>query len=148
MEPSRRRQEARALYEELGGLLDTLLGRSPLFPGSLYEQKSRCGKPQCKCAQGSYRHRLWCLSFVEDGGSRTRTVPAAIRPAVEGLAAEYRRVRQARRRAAELFEALLAHADALAEARCRQGRRAYARLAAGARGHGPKSHSGKGGVGQ
>jgi len=148
MDPSRRRQEARALYEELGELLPTLLDRSPLFPGSLYEQKSRCGKPRCKCAQGPYRHRLWCLSFVEDGGSRTRTVPAAIRPAVAGLAAEYRRVRQARRRAAELFEALLAHADALAKARCRQGRRAYARLAAGARGHGPKPHSGKGGAGQ
>ena len=148
MEPSRRRQEARALYEELGGLLDTLLGRSLLFPGSLYEQKSRCGKPLCKCAQGPYRHRLWCLSFVEDGRSRTRTVPAAIRPAVEGLAAEYRRVRQARRRAAELFEALLAHADALADARCRQGRKAYARLAAGTRGHGPTSRSGQGGAGQ
>lgn len=148
MDLSRRRQEARALYEELGELLPTLLDRSPLFPGSLYEQKSRCGKPHCKCAQGPYRHRLWCLSFVEDGGSRTRTVPAAIRPAVAGLAAEYRRVRQARRRAAELFEALLAHADALAKARCRQGRRAYARLAAGARGHGPKPHSGKGGAGQ
>jgi hypothetical protein len=96
MEPSRRRQEARALYEELGGLLDTLLGRSPLLPGSLYEQKGRCGKPQCKCAQGPYRHRLWCLSFVEDGRSRTRTVPAAVRPTVAGLTAEYRRVRQAR----------------------------------------------------
>ena len=148
MEPSRRRQEARTLYEELGGLLDTLLDRVPLFPGSLYEQKSRCGKPQCKCARGPYRHRQWCLSFVEDGRSRTRTVSAAVRPAVAALAAEYRRVRQARRRAAELFEALLAHADALAEARCRQGRRAYARLAAGARGHGPTSHSGQGGAGQ
>ena len=141
MDPSRCRQEARALYEELGKLLDAFLGRSPLFPGSLYEQKSCCGKPQCKCAQGPYRHRLWCLSFVEDGGSRTRTVPAAIRPTVAGLTAEYRRVRQARRRAGEFFEALLAHADALAEARCRQGRRAYARLAAGA-------HPGKGGAGR
>jgi len=148
MDASRRRQEARARYEELGELLGALLDRSPLLPGSLYEQKSRCGKPRCKCAQGPYRHRLWCLSFVEDGRSRTRTVPAAVRPAVAGLTAEYRRERQARRRAVDVFEALVAHVDALAEARCRQGRRAYARLAAGAQGHGAKPHSGKGGTGQ
>lgn len=145
MDPSRRRQETRTLYEKLGELLPLLLGRSPLFPGSLYEQKSRCGKPQCKCAQGTYRHRLWCLSFVEEGQSRTRTVPAGVRPAVATLTADYRRVRQARRRAAELFQALLAHTDALVEARCREGRQAYARLVAEGRGQGAQGGRKKGG---
>ena len=106
--------------------------RSPLFPGSLYEQKSQCGKPACKCARGPYRHRQWCLSFLEEGRSRTRVVPPALRPAVAELTARYREVRRARRRLARLLAELLRKADALAEVRCREGRRRYARLAAGA----------------
>jgi hypothetical protein len=132
MDASRTRQEVRRLVEELGALAETVLGRSPLFPGSLYEQKSQCGKPACKCARGPYRHRQWCLSFLEEGRSRTRVVPAAVRPAVAELAARYREVRQVRRRLAGLLVELLRRADALAEGRCREGRRRYARLAAGA----------------
>jgi hypothetical protein len=132
MDASRTRQEVRRLVEEVGALAETFLGRSPLFPGSLYEQKSRCGKPACKCARGPYRHRQWCLSFLEEGGSRTRVVPPALRPAVAELASRYREVRRARRRLAGLLADLLRKADALAEVRCREGRRLYTRLAAGA----------------
>jgi hypothetical protein len=132
MDASRTRQEVRRLVEEVGTLAEAFLGRSPLFPGSLYEQKSRCGKPACKCARGPYRHRQWCLSFLEEGRSRTRVVPPALRPAVAELAARYREVRRARRRLAGLLADLLRKADALAQARCREGRRRYARLAAGA----------------
>lgn len=138
MDSSRRRREVRALYERLGELLPLLAGRSPLFPGSLYEHRSRCGRPQCKCARGAYRHRLWCVSFVEGGGSRTRVVPAGIRAAVAVLAGDYRRVREARRCAVEVFGALLAACDALTQARCGEGRRAYARLVQGARGGGAR----------
>jgi hypothetical protein len=132
MDASRTRQEVRRLVEQLSALAEMLLGRSPLFPGSLYEQKSRCGKPACKCARGPYRHRQWCLSFLEEGRSRTRVVPAALRPVVAELTARYRAVRGARRRLAGLVADLLRKADALAEGRCREGRRRYARLAAGA----------------
>ena len=132
MDASRTRQEVRRLVEEVGALAETVLDRAPLFPGSLYEQKSQCGKPACKCARGPYRHRQWCLSFLEEGRSRTRVVPPAVRPAVAGLTGRYREVRRARRRLAGLVADLLRKADALAEGRCREGRRRYARLAAGA----------------
>ena len=132
MDASRTRQEVRRLVEEVGVLAEAVLDRSPLFPGSLYEQKSLCGKPACKCARGPDRHRQWCLSFLEEGRSRTRVVPPALRPAVAELASRYREVRRARRRLAGLLADLLRKADALAEVRCREGRRRYARLAAGA----------------
>ncbi len=133
MDASRTRQEVRRLVEEVGALAETFLGRSPLFPGSLYEQKSQCGKHACKCARGPYRHRQWCLSFLEEGRSRTRVVPPALRSAVAELAGRYREVRRARRRLAGLLAELLAQVDARGEARCREGRRRYARLAAGVR---------------
>jgi len=132
MDASRTRQEVRRLVEEVGILAEAVLDRSPLFPGSLYEQKSQCGKPACKCARGPYRHRQWCVSFLEEGRSRTRVVPPAVRPAVAGLTGRYREVRRVRRRLAGLLADLLRKADALAEGRCREGRRRYARLAAGA----------------
>jgi hypothetical protein len=143
MDASRTRLEVRRLAEEVAALAEAFLDRSALFPGSLYEQKSRCGKPACKCARGPYRHRQWCLSFLEEGRSRTRVVPPALRPAVAELTARYREVRRARRRLAGLLAELLRKADALAEVRCREGRRRYARLAAGAPGR--PARPGKGG---
>jgi len=142
MDASRTRQEVRRLVEEVGELAEAFLDRSPLFPGSLYEQKSQCGKPACKCARGPYRHRQWCLSFLEEGRSRTRAVPPALRPAVAELASRYREVRRARRRLAGLLADLLSKADALAEGRCREGRRRYARLAAGAPGRAARPRKG------
>lgn len=128
MDASRTRLEIRRLVEEVRSLSEAFLARSPLFPGSLYEQKSRCGKPACKCARGRYRHRQWCLSFLEEGGSRTRVVPPALRPAVAELTARYREVRRARRRLVQVAADLLARADALVAGRCREGRRRYAHL--------------------
>jgi hypothetical protein len=145
MDPSRTRQAVRELYQEAGELLQTVLARSPLFPASLYEQKSRCGKPLCKCAQGAYRHRLWCVSFVEAGRSRTRVVPKVLRSTVEGLTGDYRRFRQARRRLARLAEELLAKVDALAQARAEAGRERFARLVAKAKETGAGSRSKEGG---
>jgi hypothetical protein len=134
MDASRTRLEVHRLIEEVRTLAEAFLDRSPLFPGSLYEQKSQCGKPDCKCARGPYRHRQWCLSFLEEGRSRTRVVPAAVRPAVADLAGRYREVRRARRRLVRLLAELVAKVDALGEGRCREGRRRYARLAAGVQG--------------
>jgi hypothetical protein len=142
MGASRTRLEVRRLVEEVAALAEAFLGRSPLFPGSLYEHKSQCGKPACKCARGPYRHRQWCLSFLEEGRSRTRVVPAALRPAVAELAARYREVRRARRRLAGLLADLLRKADALAAGRCREGRRRYARLAAGGAGRAARARKG------
>jgi hypothetical protein len=134
MNASQARRRARALHEDIGALLETLLARSPLFPASLYEHKSRCGKPTCRCAKGPYRHRLWCLSFVEEGRSRTRVVPKSMRRAVERLTADYRSVRRTRRTFQRLLKGLLAAVDVITAARAGEGNRRYARLVARAMG--------------
>lgn len=133
MDRRRRRQQIRSLGERMDALLEGALGRAPLLAGSLYEQKAKCGKPQCKCAQGDYRHRMWCLSFVQGGKSRTRVVGASARAEVKEMTDRYRRWRQDRRRMRALFADLLAACDALVEARIEQGWRRYARLAARAK---------------
>ena len=136
MNASQARRRARAPHEEIGTLLETLLARSPLFAASLYEHKSRCGKPACRCAKGPYRHRLRCLSFLEEGRSRTRVVPKSMRRAVERLTADYRSVRRARRSLQRVLKELLAAADVVTAARAEEGKSRYARLVAKASGTG------------
>ena len=138
MDPSRAKQRVRSLYRQIESRLNVVLGRCPLFAASVYEQKAQCGKPQCKCAKSAYRHRLWCVSFTDQGKSRTRVVGPEIRPQVETLTRDYRRFRQARRDLVKLFEQLLAEADKVGRARRQAGYKRYTRLAAKAPAAGAK----------
>ena len=130
---SRIRQAMRARVERLRALLALLGGRSALLAASLYEHRSRCGKPQCRCARGDYRHRLWCVSFTEAGGSRTRVVAPDLKAAVAGRTGEYRRCRAARRELRRLAAELDALAARAERRRCREGRKRFRRLAAAGR---------------
>ena len=47
----------------------------PMLDAYLYVSRVQCGRQTCKCMQSRYRHEKWCLSFTEDGRSRTLTVP-------------------------------------------------------------------------
>lgn len=133
MDVSRVRQRLGALREQLGALLELFLERAPAFEGSLYEMKTRCGKPGCKCASGEYRHHIWCVSFKEGERKCTRVVGEEIRSEVEALTERYRRLRQGRRELQRIFEQILSAVDSLLEARCREGRKRYNRLAAQAK---------------
>ena len=133
MDASEGRKKVRQLQARLAELLDVVVDRAPVLDASLYEHRIRCGKPTCKCAAGDYRHAMWCVSFVEDGKSRTRVVQEPIRQQVEALTSRYAKIRRTRRELQALFEQMLACADALQEARCRGGRKFYARLAARAK---------------
>jgi len=130
MDASQLRRKMRRLYAQMAACVDVLAGRSALFAASLYEHKTQCGNPRCRCAAGPYRHRQWCVSFVEEGRSRTRVVPRGLRPEVERLTGDYRRVRRARRELGELFGELLEAADALAHGRCAAGAERFARRVA------------------
>ena len=134
MTTSRTKQRIRTLYDQLGTELTALLGRAPVFAGYLYEQKAKCGKPQCKCAKSAYRHRLWCVSFTEEGQSRTRVVPKAACDTVDALTREYRRVRHARREAVRLFEELMGKVEEVTQVRVQEGQTRYARTMACAKG--------------
>ena len=81
----------------MGSQLEIVLARDALFAASLYAHNIKCGKPQCKCAKGSYRHHLWCVSLHEQGHSRTRVVSAAQYADVERLTGAHAGFRQARR---------------------------------------------------
>jgi uncharacterized protein with von Willebrand factor type A (vWA) domain len=128
MDLSLSRRELLELLDRMTSLVEVTLGRSPLLPASLYELKSRCGKPQCKCAQTSYRHQQWCISYVEAGASRTRTVAPELRPEVRKMTQDYRDFRQSERGIRKALEDLMAELERVREARCEAGRRRYEQL--------------------
>lgn len=128
MNLSRSRRKLLDLLERMTALTQIALDRSPLFPASLYQLKSRCGKPQCKCANTSYRHEQCCVSYVEDGASRTRTVAPDLRPEVWKMTEDYRRFRKAERDIRKALDDLTAELETIREARCEAGRRRYQHL--------------------
>ena len=133
MSKTNSKQRIQKLHDQMKSYLDVVTDRSPLFAGYVYEQETKCGKPQCKCAKSGYRHRQCCISFVEEGKSRTRVIPQKCRPDVEKLTTDYREYREARRKLVSCFEELLSHVDRLGQSRGEEGRNQYDRVVAKAK---------------
>jgi hypothetical protein len=92
---SRLRQEIGRRAVEMNALLETLLGREPLFRGQVYEAAPKCGKPTCHCATGEGHHSI-LVSYLDGETRRTRSIDEQARSQLEPLAASYRRFREAR----------------------------------------------------
>jgi hypothetical protein len=75
---SRLRLALKSLLADSQRRLDELLPLRQLLKGSVYELKTRCGKPSCHCAsdQGPL-HSSTVLSWSEHGKTRLRTRPAS-----------------------------------------------------------------------
>lgn len=114
--PSRRRQQLWQAYAALARTLRTLQRAQPMVPGSLYLLRRKCGKPNCRCAQGQL-HASWVLTRSESGQSRLYGVAKDQRGRLRPWTQEYRRWQRARARLVKQSAAILAMIDALAEGR-------------------------------
>jgi len=114
---SRQRRVLLGLLEDYGRLLRQLLALRELLKGSLYELKTRCGKPSCHCAspQGP-PHSTTVLSWSEAGRTRLRAVGPKDRARWRRLSEDYRRFRQARARLVKIQAQVLLAIDRLEKA--------------------------------
>jgi hypothetical protein len=66
-------------------------GPERMIRGSVVTHRRRCGKPNCRCADGEALHESTVLSYSEGGRTRFVMLPAAevaaVRAAVERYAA-------------------------------------------------------------
>lgn len=69
------RQRLWRVYAALKVTLQRLQRSEPMVQGSFFLQQRRCGKPNCRCAQGQL-HAAWVITRSEGGHSRTYMVPA------------------------------------------------------------------------
>ena len=112
------------LNEDIQQLQEIFLQREPLLPGSVYTLNRRCGKPNCRCADG-HLHQTEVLSYR--GGSRPRNItpqPAQRKRFKQGTEA-YRRFRQARAHLVKLHRQMVKLIDLIEAERVRQGERKF-----------------------
>jgi hypothetical protein len=105
-------------------LQEVFLEREPLLPGSVYTLRRRCGKPNCRCADG-HLHESEVLSYR--GGEQPRNVtprPGQLTLFKQGAKA-YRRFRQARAQLVKLQRQMLKLIDRIEAERIRQGKKKF-----------------------
>lgn len=59
-----------------GRLIRRLGALREMLPGSFVERSRKCGKPNCRCADGKLLHREFLLSVIFEGKPRTFHLPA------------------------------------------------------------------------
>lgn len=111
---SRFRRTLTGLAAEYDRCLRSLLPLRQLLKGSVYELKTRCGKPTCHCASDEGPlHTSTVLSWSEKGMTRLRTLPPGERARLRQATENYRRFRQARAALVKLNRRVLAAIDQL-----------------------------------
>lgn len=114
---SRLRRTLKTLLADYRQRLQDLLPLRPLVKGSVYELKTRCGKPTCHCASpDGPLHTATVLSWSEGGTTRLRTLPSGERARLRQVAGNYRRFRQARAALVKLHRQILVAVDRLERA--------------------------------
>lgn len=111
---SRLRLALKSLLDDYQRQLDSLLPLRQLVKGSVYDLRTRCGKPSCHCAsnQGPL-HTSSVISWSEHGKTRLRTLPPGELAHFRQLAENYRRFRQVRAALVKLHQRIVAHIDRL-----------------------------------
>ena len=111
---SRLRQKLNTLLADYQQRLADLLPLHQLLKGSVYELRTRCGKPSCHCAspEGPL-HSSTVLSWSQAGKTRLRSVGAEDAARLRRLAEDHRRFRQSRATLVKLHRQILDAIDAL-----------------------------------
>lgn len=113
---SRARQRLRQAARQHDSLLEALVGeRGPLLRGTFHLGHTRCGKDNCKCAQGEL-HTTAVLVVSDKGAKRTFYLRGVERPEVQRRAERYRRFRKTRAELKKLDREILGAVDELLEA--------------------------------
>jgi hypothetical protein len=111
---SRFRQKLTTLLADYQQRLADLLPLRQLLKGSVYELRTRCGKPSCHCAspEGPL-HSSTVLSWSQAGKTRLRSVGAEDAARIRRLTADHRRFRQSRAALVKLHHRILTTIDGL-----------------------------------
>ena len=68
--------------ETRGRLIRSLGTLREMLPGSFFERKRACGRPNCHCADGKNLHSQFQISLLVGGKPRTFNIPAKLLPKV------------------------------------------------------------------
>jgi hypothetical protein len=113
---SKLRQQLWRAYLSIRATLQRLQRSEPMVQGSFYLQERRCGKANCRCAQGQL-HSAWVITRSQAGKSHTYMVPVEERARLRQLTEEYRRYQRSRAVLIKRHLKLLQWVDQMAQKR-------------------------------
>ncbi len=113
---SRIRQSLSQLAEEIQELVTVFNDRHPLIKGTVYEQRRKCGKPNCSCASGE-PHASMMLSRSDRGRTKLMAIPSGHLRDFQVLTERYQKFRRARARLGQIYKAMIKLVDQLEESR-------------------------------
>jgi len=103
---SQLRQSLANLANEINQIIEPFLSDKPLIKGSVYELKTKCGKPGCKCTKGEL-HKRMVVSASEKGKTKLRVIPIGSLVEVQRKVGRYQKLRKARARLVEVNKKML-----------------------------------------
>ncbi len=103
---SQLRQSLRRLVNEIRQVGEPFYSDKPVTKGSVYELKTKCGKPGCKCAKGQLHHRM-VVSASEKGKTKLRAIPHGYLVEVQTKVRRYQELRRVRVRLIEVHKKML-----------------------------------------
>ncbi len=107
---SQLRHSLRKLSDEVRQLINPFFSDKPVIKGSVYELKTKCGKPGCKCAKGELHHRM-VISASEKGKTKLRAIPHGFLVEVQTKVRRYQELRRVRVRLIEAHKKMLQTMD-------------------------------------
>jgi len=116
---SRIRQSLNELTKEIRQLVPIFADRRPFIKGTVYEQKRKCGKPNCHCASGE-GHSSMVLSRSEKGRTKLSAIPSGHLKDFQVLTERYQRFRRTRARLGQIYKTMISLIDQLEESRRRE----------------------------
>jgi hypothetical protein len=103
---SQLRQSLAGLSNEIRRIVEPFFSDKPVIKGSVYELKTKCGKPGCKCAKGQLHPRM-VLSASEKGKTKLRAIPHGFLTEVQTKVRCYQELRRTRARLVEEHKKIL-----------------------------------------
>ena len=103
---SQLRQSLAGLANEIRQIVEPFFSDRPVIKGSVYELKTKCGKPGCKCAKGQLHPRM-VLSASEKGKTKLRAIPHGFLTEVQTKVLCYQELRRTRARLVEEHKKIL-----------------------------------------
>ena len=107
---SQLRHSLRRLSDEVRQLINPFFSDKPVIKGSVYELKTKCGKPGCKCAKGELHHRM-VVSASEKGKTKLRAIPHGFLVELQTKVRRYQELRRVRVRLIEVHKKMLQTMD-------------------------------------
>lgn len=119
------RLRLRQLIGEQVKLLAVLLGRKRLIKGGVYQSKSRCGKPNCRCVREGVLHLVWRLYWTEGGKTRVKALRQSVVYDYQRLTANYQRFRKARARLVKIHREMIGLINLLEQGMTKKSIKSY-----------------------